>query len=161
MASTPSDDRTRTVDPAADLELLARARSEADIDQFLDFGPWWYAPLLATMIGGLTLFGRGFDTVGSLLILAVALTAGGIVGAHDRRRRAVRLRPTRRGLGFLLIMIAFLWALMAAWGTAASSIDWDTSVPGYAAIGWALTTLTLLAVRTLLDVVRQRRMPIQ
>ena len=54
---------TPSVDPAADLALLGRARRSVDVDQALDFGPAWYAPLLALMVAGLSLAGPGEGAV--------------------------------------------------------------------------------------------------
>lgn len=43
------------IDPLAQLSLLDRSRRAVEYEAFLNFGPWWYAPLFATMIGASTL----------------------------------------------------------------------------------------------------------
>ncbi len=146
------------LDPAADLDLLDRARSVVEVDQVLDFGPWWYAPLLATMIGGLTLFGHdvtGFGTATAAGV--VALLAGGILAVHDYRRRSVRLRRSARGAGFLGLFVLVAWLIIGAWGTAVSSLGYERFVPGYAVLAWMLTTAALLGIRAGLQVIRSRR----
>ena len=99
--SGPGSSTSPIVDPAADLELLDRAKSTVPIDEFLDFGPWWYAPLLATLIGGLSLFGADVDSGWNLAAGVVAVAAGGVVAIHDFKRRAVRSRPSKMGVGLL------------------------------------------------------------
>lgn len=152
----------RSVDPAADLALLGRAKSVAHLDQFLDFGPWWYAPMLATTIGGLMLFGQA---VGNLFwngaIGLVAVMAGALVTVHDYRRRAVRSGPSTRGAGFLGLIVVLCWLIIAAWGTVISSLGYERFFPGYAVGGWALTTLVFLGVRAILLAIRSRRAPLR
>lgn len=165
METTPTPEgrpsASRPIDPAADLDLLDRARSVVDLDQMLDFGPWWYAPLLATMIGGLTLFGQDVSGVTNVAAGVVALLAAIIVAAHDHRRRPVRLRGSARGVGFLGLIIVLCWVIIAAWGTAISSLGYERFVPGYAALAWILTSMALLGIRLGFRAVRRRRSALQ
>ena len=147
----------RPADPAEDLELLERARSLVDVDQLLDFGPWWYAPLLATMIGGLTLFGHDIDDLGNVAAGVAAVAAAAVVAIHDYRRRKVRLRRSARGLAFLGLITALCWLLIAAWGTALSSLGYDRFVPGYAFLAWTLTSIALLVIRNGSQMIRRHQ----
>lgn len=163
MESTPSgSDRgaASAIDAAADLDLLNRSKAVIDLDQFLDFGPWWYAPFLATMIGGLTRFGQAFSGVGNIFALVIAAAAGGAVSLHDYRRRPVRARRTLRSFGYLLAIVVISWIIIGAWGTAASSMGYESFFPGWAAVAWLLTTAVLLATRSLLLVLRKRQAPL-
>ena len=145
------------VDPAADLELLNRARLLVDDDQFLDFGPAWYAPALATVVAGLSLFGRAFDDYWNIAAGLAALGAGAAVSLHDYRRRAVRQRASKRGAVFVGLIVLTCWAIAAAWGTATSTIGYDRFVPGFAVLGWLLTTALLLVIRAGLSNIRTRK----
>lgn len=131
-----------------------------DLDAALDFGPWWYAPLLATSIGGLTIFGRDVVDVTNIAIGGLALVALAVVAVHDHRRRKVRL-PMGQGLGRSAVLhgliVIVVLVLTGAWGTAISSVGYDRFVPFYAALGWALTTAVLLGIRVLFTVLRRRR----
>lgn len=144
-------------DAAADLDLLSRAKASVHTDLILDFGPWWYAPLLATTVGGLTLFGQAMNTASSLVFGAVALLAGGFMSVHDFRRRPVKSRPSMRGAGFLVAMVIVSWIVVGLWGTAVSSLGYERFMPGYALLGWALTTAFFLVVRSGLYAIRRRR----
>lgn len=148
------------VDAAADLELLDRAKSRVDIDQFLDFGPWWYAPLLATVLGGFSLFGQDFSNLWNILFAVAGLAAGCAVSIHDFRRRAVRLRPTRRSAAFVVFIVVISWMMVAAWGTAISSLGYERFVPGYAALAWGLTSAAFLGIRAALMAIRRQRAPL-
>jgi hypothetical protein len=131
-------------------------------DQLLDFGPWWYAPLIATMLGGATLFTQN---PGNLfwhgIAGIVAAVAGVITSAHDSRRRATRTGPSTQGMFYLGLIVVMCWVFLAAWGTAVSTLGEARFVPGYAALAWAVTTLALLGVRSVLSNVRRRRAPLQ
>lgn len=159
--SGPEPSTSSIVNPAADLDLLERARSTVPIDEFLDFGPWWYAPLLATLIGGLSLFGADVDNGWSIAAGVVAVAAGGVVAVHDHRRRTVRSRPSKRGVGFLALTLLIMWVIIAAWGTAQSSLGIERFVPVYAALAWVLTSLVLLAIQQALLAIRRRRAPLR
>lgn len=150
-------DESRVADPTSDLALLERAKSSIEEDQILDFGPWWYAPLIATLIAGVTLWGQETDGGWNLVAGVVGLLSGGAVAIHDHRRRMVRPRKTVRGAALLAPVVVLTFATMAAWGTAVSTLGYDRFVPGYAVLGWVLTSLVLLGARTLLLTIRRRR----
>jgi hypothetical protein len=152
---------SNAVDPASDLDLLDRAQSTVDVDQVLDFGPWWYAPLLATMIGGLTLFGQATSRWLSIVAGLAAVTAGVVLSVHDYRRRKVRLRRSMRSAVFIGLIVVITWLLIAAWGTAISSLGAERFVPGPAVAAWALTTIALLGVRRGFESIRRRRPPLR
>lgn len=149
-----------SVDAASDLQILNRAKSATEVDQFLDFGPWWYAPLLAITVGGLVLFGQAFDNLWNVVVGGAAVAAGCVVSIHDYRRRAVRLRPTTRSAALTGLVIVICWAIIAAWGTAISSLGYERFVPGYAALGWLATSLVFLGIRQGLMAIRRRRVPL-
>lgn len=165
MASTSTDESgfspNRQVDAASDLELLNRAKSVAELDQFLDFGPWWYAPLFATMIGGFTMFAQANSFISSAVMGAAALTAAGFSSIHDYRRRTVRTRTSQRSFWYAFLMVVTIFGITAAWGTATSWLGYERFFPGYAALGWVLTSLTFLGIRAALSVFRRQRAPLQ
>jgi len=144
------------VDPAADLALLGRARRSVDVDQALDFGPAWYAPLLALMVAGLSLAGPGEGAV-QVGGWVVGVSAAVLVAGHDQRRRRIRGRRSIRSAAFVLGQVICCWAIIAAWGTAISSMGVDDFVPWPALGAWAATTVVFLAIRALLVRVRRRR----
>lgn len=151
---------SRSVDPAADLELLDRARKNAVVDDVLDFGAWWYAPMIATMVGGLTLYGRGGDDRWSLAYGLAAVVATIVTVVHDYRRRKVRSRTTVTSIVYVVAVVLLLLLVTGLWGTAVSSVGYDDFVPGYAIVGWLLTTGFFLAVRAALTSFRRRRGPL-
>ena len=132
-----SSRRGRPTDPAADLELLNQSKAVVELDHFLDFGPWWYAPMWATAVGGGTLAAQGlgnFLNVAGLLAFVVAAT---VVSVHDYRRRRVWPDSSARSLLLAIPVLLGIWFLVAAWGTAISTLGYEVFVPGYAAIGLA------------------------
>ena len=54
-----------------------------------------------------------------------------------------------------------MWVIIAAWGTAQSSLGIERFVPGYAALAWVLTSLVLLAIQQALLAARRRRAPLR
>ncbi len=149
------ENTSNAVDPAADLAMLDRAMSSVDLDQALDFGPWWYAPMISTMVASVTLFSQPGAGDWSFVFAIVAIATGTAVSVHDYRRRKVRLRPGVASFKVLFPMVLGAFVLLAAWGTAVSSIGYDRFVPWYAMAGWALTTGLLLGLRAVLGVKRQ------
>lgn len=132
----------------------------ADVDVFLDFGPWWYAPGLATMIGGLTIYSQDVSSAANIATAVVAGVISVVLAAHDYRRRSIRVgvgRPSGRSAILVGVILLVCWILLAAWGTAISSLGYERFIPGYAALAWVLTTGFLLGVRALLSVLRRRR----
>lgn len=136
-----------TFDPEADLELLERSRSSVAINDVLDFGPWWYAPLLATCVGGLTLFGQEFGAAINIFYGVAGFGAGTIMAVHDYRRRTVRPKFSGKAFGLLAAIFAVTWVTIGLWGSALSSIGYDDFVPLPALAAWALTTAGFLAIR--------------
>ncbi len=148
------------VDPAADLRLLDRAQAATGLDQALDVGPWWYTPLYAAGIGGITLFAQDMTGVWSVVAGLVGIVALGIVMIHYQRHRTLRARQSARTFLPTLVIVVVVWAVCALWGTAISVIGYDRFVPGYAALAWLITTGVLLAGRAVLLAVRRRRTPL-
>jgi len=134
-------------DPQADLDLLDRAKSTVHINNTLDFGPWWYAPLLATCVSGLTLFGHAATTLSSILYLVAGSLAGAIMGIHDYRRRTVRPKFSMQGAGLIVGIFIITWAMISLWSVAVYSVGYDRFMPGYAILGWLLTTVAFLVIR--------------
>ncbi|NNE96311.1 MAG: hypothetical protein HKN24_09815 [Acidimicrobiales bacterium] len=145
------------LDPKADLALLERARWSLELDQALDPGPWWYAPLAAAAIAAATLFSRN----GSTGMLGLVMIASLMLAAHDRYRRPVRPRPSMRSATLVVPIALGTFVLLGLWGTAVSTIGYDDFVPGWALLGWVLTTALLLGGRAIAGAVRDRRAPIQ
>lgn len=156
MANTRAD-QSPPFDPKADLELLERSKSSVAVNDVLDFGPWWYAPLLATCVGGLTLFGAAFGAPANIAFGIAGFGAGGIMAVHDYRRRTVRPKFSRHAFGLLAGIFAIAWVTLGLWGTALSSIGYDDFVPFPAVAAWTLTTVMFLAVRQLCQSILQRR----
>lgn len=146
-------------DPAADLALLKRSKASVGIDQILDFGPWWYAPLFATGIGGMTLFNQPSAGDWSFAYAAVGLLSLLALGTHDFRRRKVRQRTSWRTFTLSIPIVLGAIVLIALWGTAVSTMGYERFVPGPALGAWVLTTGFLLAVRAALHRLRARRGP--
>lgn len=163
-SSSPLDhdsSASRSIDPAADLDLLERSRSVIAVDQWLDLGPWWYAPLLATVTAGLTLYYQETNATENRVLGFLALVAGAIIAVHDYRRRSVRLRATPRRAAIELATIVLISVpcllLVAAWGTAVSSLGYERFVPGYAILAWTLTSVGLLGIRAGVHAIRRQR----
>lgn len=150
----------RRVDAAADLKLLSRAKSEVEIDQFLDFGPWWYAPGLATVIAGGTLFAESLNNNWNVVMGLAALGAGTAVIIHDYRRRGVRVQRSSRSFKLSAVVVVLMYLIVGLWGTAISSVGYERFVPGYAVLGWVITSLFFLGIRQVLMEVRRRRAPL-
>lgn len=142
---------------SADLATLDRAKTSVDIDQVLDFGPTWYAPFFATMIAAVTLFSQPGAGDWSFVYATVGIVTGTTISVHDFRRRKVRQRPSVRSFVTTVPLILGSFVVLAAWGTAVSSIGYERLVPGYAIAGWLVTTSLLLAMRAALNAVRVRR----
>lgn len=145
------------VDPIADLATISSAKRNVAVDDFLNFGPWWYAPALATLMGGLSLFGQDFTDRWSVVYGAIGVLAGAIMAVHDYRRR--RIRPKGSPVAFLLLiaMLVITWIAIGSWGTAISTIGYEDFVPTYAIISWMLTFAFFLVIRSCLHLIRQRR----
>lgn len=141
------------IDPEADLALLERARASLEVDLALDFGPWWYAPLAAAAVGTATLATQA----GSRLALVVVVVVCLALAVHDRQRRPVRPRPSARSATLMLPFVLGAFVLIGLWGTAVSAIGYDDFVPGWALVGWLLTTVLLLGVRSVMKALRERR----
>ena len=141
--------------------LLDRAKSVVELDSFLDFGPWWYAPLLATTIGSLSLWSHDLWSLAGLTLGATTITTAVVVSVHDYRRRLVQANTkSARGAIYLAAIVILVWVIIALWGTAISAIGYDRFVPTFAAVGWVLTCLALLGLRAALISIRQRRLPL-
>ena len=134
-------------DPAADLELLNRSKSIAELDQMLDSGPWWYAPMFATVFGGWTLAAQGLSNSLNVAGLLAGIVAVAVVSVHDYRRRRIWTDPSARSLLLVVPVVLVIWFLSAAWGSAVSTLGYEEFVPGYAVLAWLLTTVFLLGVR--------------
>lgn len=144
-------------DPKADLELLNRAKSSVDIDHVLDFGPWWYAPLIASCLAGATLFGQDFTTSTSFVLGGIGVLSGLVVMSHDFGRRTVRPKFSVRSSAMLAAIVLVVFVILGLWGTAVSSIGADRFLPWYAIGGWLLTAALFLAIRTASYWFRNRR----
>ncbi|MEM9654085.1 MAG: hypothetical protein AAGA65_18470, partial [Actinomycetota bacterium] len=133
-----------TVDPQADLDLLERARAAVDLDHALDFGPWWYAPLLATCLGAASLANQDFGNGTGLVFIAVGAMTGVVLMAHDFGRRKSCPRFSVRAAAITLVAAAVVLGIMALWGAAVSAVGTDGFLPVYAAVGWVFSTAVFL-----------------
>jgi hypothetical protein len=143
-------------DPQSDLELLNRARSAVDVDHVLDFGPWWYAPLLTNCLAGATLFGR-LGTTTSFILGGIGLLSGLVVAGHDFGRRTIRPKFSFRSTAMLAIIVLIVFVILGLWGTAVSSIGAERFLPWYAIAGWLLTAALFLGIRAVSHWLRSRR----
>lgn len=57
----------------------------------------------------------------------------------------------------MLPFVLGAFVLIGLWGTAVSAIGYDDFVPGWALVGWLLTTVLLLGVRSVMKALRERR----
>lgn len=147
----------QTVDAEADLALLDRAKRSVAVDQFMDFGPWWYGPLFATMFAGLTLFQAAVGFAQSLMFGAAGLGSATFIAFHDYRRRGVRWPVTHRSIGSLVgvaLGVVVTFVVIGLWGTAVSTIGYADFVPWYLMAGWLLTTAFYLGARAFLGRLR-------
>ena len=157
MESTNKGESGIQTDPAADLELLDRAQASVELDQVLDFGPWWYAPVLAAFVAATALFVQDTSSTASRIVWAVAFGAGAYVAWHDYRRRGVRSRPSTRAFAMRAPIALAAFALLMLWELTISTVGYGRFVPGYAVLGWLLTTVLLLGLRSGLHALRNRR----
>lgn len=158
-------EESELVDPLAHLALLKRSRSAAEYEDFLNFGPWWYAPSLATIIGGMTLWlaepveiGFGlFESPTRIVYLLAALMSTLAVCVHWFRNRELKSKPTKNSFVLGCVAVLVTWVIIAAWGTAVSTIGYEDFVVVWAAVAWAITTTFFLVVRSGLDRIRSNR----
>ncbi len=160
-----------TVDPLSHLALLKRSKSAPEYEELLNFGPAWYAPLVATAIGASALFAADigasttqvssdpvvFETSGHPAYLVAIVVSLVFLGAHYYRNRVVRPKATKTSVALMLVAIAVVIAIAAVWHTAVVVIGYDDFVIGGAVLAWALTTGFFLALRAGLDRVRLSR----
>lgn len=161
MESTHADgdepSTPQTFDPAADLTLLERTRSDIEVDTALDFGPRWYAVAIAVVIGSLMLARSASTGTSQATFWALHAAALVTIAVHDHRRRSVRSWPTRRSLALFAIPLAVCGALFVAWGLVISWVGYDRFVPAWALVSFAVTAIVLAALRAALVTVRRRR----
>jgi len=151
--------RCDDLDPVADLALLDQVKRNVERHDLMNFGPWWYAPVLATMAASLTLFNRGAEFAWEIAYLVVAAGMLVLSVGHHYLRRNVRTRFSREGFGAMLVVAALCWLVTVAWGVAVSTLGYDAFVPGYAILAWFLTVGYFLAIRQVLLRVSARRIP--
>ena len=162
------------VDPLSHLALLNRSKTSPGWQEFLNFGPWWYAPLWATFVGGLTLGqaslfdnterisgdpsgGVVFETQAEPVFLIVGLAAAIVLTVDSLRRRTVKSKPT--AIGFLLTcaVVGIVAVAMASWSVAVAVVGYESFVFGWAVVAWLATSLFFLAVRSALGRLAERR----
>ncbi len=157
MENTKSGGSPPPFDPESHLSILEEAQKVVADEYALDFGPSWYAPVLATMIGGLTLFNNAQSELTNLLYLGAAGLATVVYVVHGSRRTSIRPRTTGRGFAGIVFVCVVLLAVVIAWGTAISTIGYEDFVPVWATVGWLATTALFLGIRLALKAVRNRR----
>ena len=162
MTSTPPPPTGEPLGyPAKDLTLLNQSRQSVIADYQLDFGPWWYVPLLAALFPAACIWLRGeFGWVGVVVGIG-AVTSFVAVVAHDSRRRRVRARwtpPSQRNRRGVVLMFLMNFVLISGWIRASLWLA-DASAPGFLAgmaIGWGLSVAVLTVVRMLVRRERER-----
>ena len=155
------------VDPLSHLALLNRSARAPEYEAFLNFGPWWHAPLWATFVGSLSLatasLQENADVVGTdptggvavetsfdplftviTIITALVLAVGGF------RRREVKPRPTLLGVALTALASLIAIATVVAWNIAVAAVGHQDFLFGWAAVAWVLTTVFFLGLRSFL-----------
>lgn len=153
------------VDPLSHLALLERSKTAPGSESFFNFGPWWYAPLCANVIAGLSLWGGVVDTTlgqaGVVVVrpaaIVVALVSAAVLAVHGLRNEQVKAKPTLAGFVFTIAAVIVIMAVLGIWGTAISAIGWGQVNAIHVFVGWALTTAFFLALRKGLHHVRDNR----
>jgi len=156
MESKTSSPESSGSDPMDDLAILDRARWSVEASPFFDFGPWWYAPALATTLGSLALYGHSSEVDGPgfwLYLFGAGLAIACAI--HDFYRRKLRPKVSMRSIAwnaatfFVVVPVYAIWAYTAkAKGSA--------GLPAWAILYWIATTAFFLAVRSLLSTYRKR-----
>ena len=159
------------VDPLSHLALLNRSERAPEYEAFLNFGPWWHAPVWALFVGSLSLATASlpgnadvvdtgptggvvvetfFDPVFTVItiITAVVLTVDGL------RRREVKPRPTFLGLVLTALACGIVLAAIVLWNLAILVVGYQEFLFVWAAVGWVLTTGFFLGLRSGLARVR-------
>ena len=147
-------------DPHSDIALLKRTKSAVAIDDFLNPGPWWYAPATATLMGGVTIWGHNVSAPGNLLAAAAGLLAAATVVVHHFRTRTVKPKPSTTGALLTLLTVFPTLVILGLWGSAASAVGVDNFAPWYAGLMWIATTAFLLVVGAIFGSIRRRRGPV-
>ena len=150
------------VDPLSHLALLKRSERAPEYEALLNFGPWWHAPLWATLFCTLTLWVRAEDEargMGPTVFLALSFLAGGVLTHHWYHKRKVQLRPLPTALGLALSAVSLLiiWVLSAAWSVPINILGYQDFLWPWAPIGWALTTVFFLGLRMFFSRIRDSR----
>lgn len=162
-------------DPQASLDLLANSKTVAGDNVYTDLGPTWYAPLLATGIGGFALCVRGTTQVEVLafgtrplpnwpfwwLALLVGVVSLLFLGLHDYRRRRIRLKRRWSKRNFLWFLPSYLAAYLSlqGWLAAIGRVGIEDFVPLWAAAAWCATTAVWLATRGAVHSAARRWVP--
>ena len=159
------------VDPLSRLALLSRSARAPEYEAFLNFGPWWHAPIWATFVGSLSLatasLQENADVVGTsatggvavetffdplftviTIITALVLTVDGL------RRREVKPRPTLLGVALTALACVIAIATVVAWNIAIGVVGYQDFLFLWAAVGWVLTTGFFLGLRSFLSRLR-------
>lgn len=156
-----------TVDPLAHLALLNRSKAAPGWEDFLNFGPRWYAPVWATFVGGLSLWQAEifdntiivdetptgatiFETQASLGFLFVAMLAATILSVDQFRNRKIRSKTTATGMGLTAVVVGIILAAVIVWNVAVALVGYEEFVYGWAIVAWLTTTAFFLTVRSAL-----------
>ena len=150
------------VDPLSHLALLSRSARAPEYETFLNFGPWWHAPIWATFFCALTLWARAGDEVSGIVstaFLTLSFLSGAVLTHHWYHKRKVQLRllPTALGLALSALSLVIIWVLSAAWSVPINIIGYQDFLWPWAPIGWALTTAFFLGMRTFFTRIRDSR----
>lgn len=163
MTSTPPPPTGEPVDPlgydpAEGLALLSQSRKNVVASQQLDFGPWWYVPVLAFVFPAMHTFIWSGGLLGTVLGL---FGIGGLVGVfvHDMQRRRVRAKwvsPAKRNRVGNIVGITTNFCLIFGW-IQLSDLARDRPVDNLviAVVGYIATLVVLVTSRHLL--LRERR----
>ncbi len=131
---------------AENLRILDEAQGIVGRDQAYDLGPAWYAPVLATGLGGVMMFGVGNDRPMNFVLGGIGVICLVIVCAHDHGRRKACPRFNRHMLVVSLGSMIVAVSILGLWGWALSSVGFERFFPTWFALGWLATTGFLLLI---------------
>ena len=160
MTSTPPPPTGEPVsplgyDPAEGLALLHQSQETVLVDQQLDFGPWWYVPVLGFLYPAL--FTWIWGELGGLgaIIGVTAISVAALTLVHDRRRRGARVSwaiPSKRNGRGMAIMFAMNFVTTFGWLQTSFYAD-DLPVRRYLLVmlvGWLVTMAVIAVARSAL-----------
>lgn len=151
----PPDSDGADVNPAVALATLHQSKQKAEADFWLDYGPWWYVPVISLLLASYaTVIAHDvivLQLVNSLVLLALIF--------HDRRRRRVFIdrgwskhARSRPGLIVVQVGLVLAWAVGVIW----ARVNDADFFPVFTIVGFALTLIAQVALRAYMERERSR-----